>query len=175
LANYHRVVKPVADILPVEPDDTPPPMTLGYSTPMDDETHGFTPFAAEEREELIDTAFGSIPGRRLQAHLLAQAALNEIEGVDPEEIFRGIAESEDAGVAMGDAVFMDLPEERRQVLRQAAWAHARNAIEQAVRQLEHGCNQLKIDPRFPPETFALFAATPAMLSGILFKLESDPD
>jgi hypothetical protein len=144
--------------------------------PLEDEPRRFTPFTGEEREELIDVAFGSILGRRLQAHLLAQAALNEIEGVDPEEIFRGIAESEDAGVAMGDAVFMDLPEERRHVLLEAAWAHARNAIEQAVRQHEHSCNQLKIDPRgFPPDTFALFAATPAMLSGILFKLESDPE
>jgi hypothetical protein len=143
---------------------------------MNDEHRGFIPFTNDEREELIDAAFGSILGRRLQAHLLAQAALNQIEGVDPEEIFRGIAESEDAGVAMGDAVFMDLPAERRQVLLEAAWAHARNAIEHAVRQHEHACNQLKIDPRgFPHEGFALFAATPAMLSGVLFKLKSDPD
>jgi hypothetical protein len=141
-----------------------------------DEERGFTPLTAEEREELIDGAFGSILGRRLQAHLLTAAALVEIEGVDPEEIFRGIAESEDAGVAMGDAVFMDLPEERRQVLRQGAWALARNAIEHAVRQHEHACNELKINPRgFPLDTFALFAATPAMLSGILFKFDSDPD
>ena len=142
----------------------------------DDAERGFTPLTADECEQLIDAAFRSILGRRLQAHLLAQAALNEMDGVDPEEIFRGIAESDDAGVSMGDAVFMDLPEERRQLLQQAAWAHARNAIEHAVRQHEHGCNELKIDPRgFPADTFALFAATPAMLSRVLLKLPSDPD
>jgi hypothetical protein len=131
----------------------------------------FTPFTDQEREDLAEAAFTSIPGQRLQAHLLARVALNELDTVDQREIDRGIAESDDAGVGMADEVFMGLPEERRQVLREASWAMARDAIWQSVRQLEHGCNQLKIDPRFPeagPDLVAIIAATPAVLAGVLF-------
>jgi hypothetical protein len=137
----------------------------------------FTPFTAEEREDLVTAAFGSDLGQRLQAHLLARAALGELD-VDQEEINRGITESPDAGRAMGDEAFMELPEERRDVLRHAVWAMVINAMNQSVRQFEHACNQLKIDPRFDevgPDVIAMFAATPAVLGGVLFKLEDDPD
>ena len=143
---------------------------------MEGENLNFAPLTPEERDQLVEDGFTSILGGRLQAHLLAQAALGEIDGVSREEILRGILESQDAGVPMADAVFMDLPEERREVLRRAAWAHVRNALEHAVRQHEHACKQLEIDPRgFPADTFALFAATPAMLSRVLFDLPGDPE
>jgi hypothetical protein len=76
---------------------------------------------------------------------------------------------------MAEEVFMDLPPERRDLLRKAMRRAVMNATRQVVRQFEHACNQMKIDPRFPPETFALVAATPAILGGVLFKLEDDPD
>lgn len=132
----------------------------------------FTPFTKDEREDLVTAAFESSLGQRLQAHLLARAALGQLD-VDQGEIDRGIAESPDAGRAMGDEAFMQLPEERRQLLREAVWAMTLDAIQQAVRQFEHACNQLKIDPRFGgedvgPEMVAIIAATPAMLGHVLF-------
>lgn len=144
----------------------------------DDEQHegGFTPFTAQEREELTEGVFLSPGGQRLQVHLLARATLAELKNVDPREIDRGIAESPDAGVEMASEHWVSLTDERQKVLLEAVRAHSRNAIKQAVRQFEYGANQLKIDPRLaPPELLALFAATPAILGGVLFKLEDDPD
>jgi hypothetical protein len=78
---------------------------------------------------------------------------------------------------MGDEAFMELPEERQDLLRHAVWAMVANAVSQSVRQFEQACNQLKIDPRFDevgPDVIAMFAATPAVLGGVLFQLEDDP-
>jgi hypothetical protein len=142
---------------------------------QDDNVNGFSPYSPEERRALTEAAFVSVPGRRLQAHLLARAALNEVPDADQREIDRAVAESPDAGVAMADEYFAELPPQRQRTLRDGAWAMARDAIAQTIRQLEHGCNQLKIDPRavIPPEAVALVAAAPVMLTGVLFELNGE--